>query len=276
MESGLADPQFFRYFLDPRHHAPGTPTEMVSFHFYAIPALGQEFESWQYSVFDQLGGLINRMAFIDAIRKELSPTTRINVGELGTGIPEDFFAAYGRKPVDTTGLTPEWYWNLAAAFYADAFIELNKKGADVISASQLVGYPPEMIPSIRLIDLDSGKPLPELQVLELLTRHLRSSRIRVPTVVVQEESGLTSHFEDDEVNIANIDIAAQAFRTDAGRRLLLVNKRNRSMTVVIESSRSIAEMEIVDESGSKTNARESKTPYTIDLQPFAVAMLSFN
>jgi len=72
MELARSDstPEFVEYFLDPRHHVPGTPINMASFHFYALPAIGQGLESWQYTVFDQLSGLIREMLYVDAIRKD--------------------------------------------------------------------------------------------------------------------------------------------------------------------------------------------------------------
>jgi hypothetical protein len=34
-------PAFFEHFLDPKNHAPGTPLDMISYHFYATPSADQ-------------------------------------------------------------------------------------------------------------------------------------------------------------------------------------------------------------------------------------------
>jgi hypothetical protein len=258
---GLASPtpEFVEYFLDPKHHATGTPINMASFHFYAVPSIGQSLESWQYTVFDQLSGLLGVLDYVDAVRKRLSPSTLINIGELGIYLPEDRFGAQGAQPVDTTNQTPSLYWNLAAAFQANAFIELSRRGADVITASQLIGYPPVMFPSLRMIDPRSGSPLPSLQVLRLLSQQLSTAHAPVHTTASSD------------------GIAAQAFRTDQGSRLLLVNKRARTMSVLVDGGKRVASFEKIDETGTaKAVSTQSGTTFAVDLQPFAVVLLVFN
>jgi hypothetical protein len=261
MDLAKATPQFVEYFLDPHHHAPGTPIDMASFHFDTAFALGQSIDSWQYSAFDLLSGVTDVTAFVDAIRKRLSPRTLINIGELAISIPEDGFGALGREPVDTTSQTPKLYWNLAAAFYAAAFIELSQHGADVVSDAQLVGYPPQMMPSIRAIDLKSGKPLPQLQVIRLLAEQLSSPRNLVQT------QARPDWYADD--------VAAQAFRTEKGRRMLLVDKRSRPVKVTIESDRRVTSVETVDASGdTKSTLTQNGPTYALLLKPFTVAVLT--
>jgi hypothetical protein len=269
MEIAYRDPHFVEYFLDPHNHAAGTPIDMASIHGFAVPSIGESIDSWQYTVFDQLSVLVKSMAYIDAIRKRLSPQTRISVGELGVGLPEDGFAVSGAKPVDTTKQTPTLWWNLAAAFHAVAFIELSKNGADVISTAHFIGYPPQMMPSIGVIDSDSGKPQAAFHVLKLLRKHLSVSRTWVQTS--------TTYAAGSARGIPTGDIAAQAFRTDQGRKLLLVNKRNRTVNVAIESVRPMSSSETIDESGVTQSAHiDNEAMSAVGLQPFAVSMIAFS
>jgi hypothetical protein len=256
-------PKFIEYFLDPHHHAPGTPIDMVSFHFVVGAALGQSFDSWQYTTFDQLSRLIAIMTYVDAARNRLAPRTLVNIGELFFVVPEDGFFSIGREPIDTAGLTPKSYWNLAAAAFAYAFIELAQQHADVLTASQLIGYPPQMIPSAGLIDLKSGAPRPELRVIEVLNRDLGTSRTAVHTEVGPGEQ------------ILRRDIAAQAFRTEKGGRLLMVNKRSRTINVLLESTKSMVSSETVDERGVTQQGPKNTQNTSVTLRPFAVALIAF-
>ena len=48
-------PRFFEYFLNPKNHAPGTPLDMISYHFYASPSPDLPPEVDQYTFFDPGG-----------------------------------------------------------------------------------------------------------------------------------------------------------------------------------------------------------------------------
>lgn len=271
MELANATPKFVEYFLDPGNHVPGTPIDMVSVHFVRPITFGQPFDTRQYTDFEQLAAMIGVMGYVDAIRKRLSPTTLVKVGELTMIEAEDWFGALNvfglsnRKPLETVDRIPKLHWNLAGAFYAAAFMGFEKTGVDIVAAAQLYGYGPQMLPSASLIDPRSGAPLPVIQVLRLLEEQLSSSRILVKTKVT-----------DPAVYISS-DIAAQAYRTAHGEKLLLVNKRARSIDVVIEGDKRIASVETVDSAGVKKSAlARSEKNHGITLRPFAVSMISFN
>jgi hypothetical protein len=261
-------PQSVEYFLNPHNHKLGTPIDMASVHWFSVPPIGQSTDALQYSMFDQLSAVIESMAYIDAIRKRLSPQTRISIGEIGILMSEDLFAVYGAKPFDTTNHTPKLWWNLAAAFYAVAFIELSQKGADIISTAHFIGYPPEMMPSVGIIDPESGKPHPQFHVLKLLREQLSLSRRWIPTSV-RTAKGLAKGLRSD-------DVAAQAFETDQGRGLLLVNKRSRTINVAVDGVFPIASIQTIDESGvTQSTQINSGAISEVRLRPFAVTMIGY-
>jgi hypothetical protein len=63
------NPGYFEYFLNHKNHRPGTPLDMISYHFYASPVAGQTIDSWQYTFFDQAAGFLNTVRYVEAIRK---------------------------------------------------------------------------------------------------------------------------------------------------------------------------------------------------------------
>src|SRR5208282_6052817 len=102
-------PEMFEYFLDHKNHRPGTPLDMISYHFYATPAASETPEHWQYTFFDQADGFLNTVRYVEQIRKRLSPETRTTLDEIGSILPGD---PAGRETI------PDLYWNASAALYA--------------------------------------------------------------------------------------------------------------------------------------------------------------
>jgi hypothetical protein len=71
------------------------------------------------------------------------------------------------------------------------------------------------------------------------------------------------------------DIAAQAFVTPAGKKLLLVNKRNRVIDVTLPSDIQTANLLTVDEASGEAAARAAKHDGAhLTLAPFAVVVAS--
>ena len=71
------------------------------------------------------------------------------------------------------------------------------------------------------------------------------------------------------------DIAAQAFVTPAGKKLLLINKRNRVIDVTLPDGAQNGNLLTVDEESGEAAARASKHDGThLTLAPFAVAVVS--
>lgn len=242
------EPRFFEYFLDHAHHKPGIPIDFISYHFYATPGPGQTIDNWQYTFFDQADEFLATVGYIEAIRKRLSPETKTDTDELGVILPTD------NTPNDDKIAIPDRYWNAAGALYAYLYAELARRGIDVIGESQLVGYPTQF-PSVTMMDWKDGKPNARYWVLKLIHDNFHSGDTLLAT---SSESS---------------DFAAQAFGTPTGRKILIINKRNRGIEVALPGGLQIRELSTVDEASGEGPARTS-TPAsgTLDLAPFAVVV----
>ena len=242
-------PQFFEYFLDHKNHRPGTPLDMISYHFYASPVAGETLDDWQYTFFDQEAGFLNTVRYIESIRKRLSPETRTDLDELGVILPTD------NTPGDKVA-PPAEYWNLAGALYADLFIELSRMQIDVIGESQLVGYPTQF-PSVSMMDWVTNQPNARYWALKLIKDNFHAGDKLV------------------ETSIGSHDLSAQAFITPAGHKLLLVNKRNKEVEIGLGAAGN-ATAQVVDvQSGEGPARTASVADGKIALEPFAVAVVSW-
>jgi hypothetical protein len=247
---GLAFPsQFpdqFEYFLNPRHHRPGTPLDMISYHFYATPTSGQTPDHWQYTFFDQAERFIDTVRYIEQIRKRLSPGTRTTLDEIGSILPGD--------PAGSESGIPDIYWNLSGALYAHVYLETMRLGIDIVGESQLVGYPSQF-PSVSMIDCSTGRPNARYWVLKLIHDHLGPGDKLVRTRLEGE------------------DVDSQAFVTAKGHALLLINKRNRKTTLRLKQPWKDSTLGVVDADNLRSAPFSGST---IELAPFAVAVLSGN
>lgn len=244
-----ADPRYFEYFLDPKNHKPGIPLDMISYHFYASPAAGQTLDSWQYTFFDQEGGFLNTVRYVEAIRKRLSPNTKTDLDELGVILPTD------NKPGDDVP-PPAAYWNLAGALYTDLFIQLSRMQIDVAGESQLVGYPTQF-PSVSMMDWRTNRPNARFWVLKLIKDSFHPGDKLV------------------ETKLNSRDLSAQAFTTSSGRKLLLANKRNREQVVAIPDGENAKALAVDPDSGNNPARAVALEHGTIHLEPFAVTVISW-
>jgi hypothetical protein len=244
-----SNPKYFEYFLDPRNHRPGTPLDIISYHFYATPTKDQTIDNWQYTFFDQAGGFLNTVRYVEAIRKRLSPATRTDLDELGVILPTD------NSPEDKIAPPPA-YWNLAGALYADLFIELARLQIDIVGESQLVGYPTQF-PSVSMMNWQTNQPNARFWVLRLIKDSFH------PGDKLVETGGASS------------DLAAQAFVTPSGRRLLLVNKRNRSVDVAIPGADTASALTVDLESSDGPARAVKPAAGKVTLAPFAVTVVSW-
>jgi hypothetical protein len=193
--------------------------------------------------------------YIDAIRQRLSPQTKTDTDELGVILASDEAEIAESKAHPDT--IPALYWNAAGALYAYLYSELAKQGIEVIGESQLVGYPSQF-PSVSMIDWKNGKPNARFWVLSLLKDNFHPGDQLVTTK-------LSSHS----------DIAAQAFVTPAGKKLLLINKRNRVIDVTLPADAQNVSLLTVDAESGEAAARSSKHDGGhLSLAPFAVSVLS--
>ena len=248
----LAEPgagaDYFEYFLNHRNHKAGIPLDMISYHFYATPTSSETIDNWQYTFFDQAAGFLNTVRYVEAIRKRLSPETRTTLDELGVILPGDNGPSAKQIPTD--------YWNLAGAMYAYLYVELTKLGIDVAGESQLVGYPSQF-PSVSMIDWKTGKPNARFWVLKLL----------------KDNFGPGDRLAHTSID-GNTSVEVQAFDTRAGHKLLLINKRNREVTLALPHELSGSEVDRVDPS-TEENAPQASSPAQnqITLAPFEVCVL---
>lgn len=260
MGMALSDPrrnlQMFEYFLDPKNHKPGIPLDFVSYHFYASPAVGQGIDEWQYSLFDQASAFANTVRAINQIRDRLSPSTKISINELGTSLPADLLEIEASKALPDH--IPHRYWNISAAVFAYLFIELSLQGVDVINESQLVGYPSQW-PSVSMMDYNNGKPNARYWALKIIEDNFHAGDALVESNRDLEPS---------------MDIAAQGFLTREGKKILLVNKRNREVVVELPAGFEHASLTTVDEDTGDGKPRLDKARGSeLKLAPFAVTVL---
>ena len=111
---------------------------------------------------------------------------------------------------------------------------------------------------LAMIDWKNSKPNARFWVLSLLKDNFHPGDQLVATA-------LSSHS----------DIAVQAFVTPAGKKLLLINKRNRVIDVKLPDGAQNANLLTVDEASGEGAARASKEegPH-LRLAPFAVAVVN--
>ncbi len=243
------DPKFFEHFLNPANHKPGIPLDMISYHFYAHPAPGQTLDSWQYTFFDQEEGFLSTVRYVESIRKRLSPQTKTDLDELGVILPTD------NKPGDEVP-PPAAYWNLAGALYADLFINLSRMQIDVLGESQLVGAPTQF-PSVSMMNWTSNQPNARFWVLKLIKDSFHPGDKLV------------------ETKLASSDLSAQAFITPTGRKLLLVNKRNREVEVKLFHTENAKALAVDPESADNAARSVELLNGVISLKPFAVTVVSW-
>ncbi len=250
-------PQWFEYFLNHAHHRPGIPLDYISYHFYASPSPGETINDWQYTFFYQADRFLTAVRFINQIRDRLSPETKTDTDELGVILPND-----NNQVADDSGYVrsiPSGYWNAAGALYAYLYVNLAKLGVDVVGESQLVGYPSQY-PSVSMIDWVNGQPNARYWVLKLIQENFH------PGDKIVETTGNGSD-----------GVTTQAFQTPTGRKLLLVNQRNRSIEVALPPGTAHAESSTVDETTDEGPPRISEvTGPTLRLAPFAVTVVRWD
>jgi hypothetical protein len=213
------------YFLDPRHHQPGIPRDVVSYHFYAKPTQNEPPEVQRYTFFNQADHFLAVVRWVESVRQRLSPQTQSDLDELGsqtgtdgTGMPPDYVA----PPI------PNSYWNLSGAMYAYIYGEVSKLGIEVAGESQMVGYPTQW-PSVSLVDWNTGQPNARFWVLKLLRTNFGPG-----DKLVETHLGTPSVYGLGSVT------------RDGKRKMLLVNKRDRTIVASLPGA-SGGQLEVVDQ-----------------------------
>jgi len=134
-------------------------------------------------------------------------------------------------------------------------------GIDVAGESQLVGYPTQF-PDVSMMNWENGKPNARYWVLKLIKDNFGPGDKLVST------------------SFNGSDIVCQAFITSKGKKLLLINQRNKEIQISLPMAATQIISHCVD-----TTTRENppvqtifdfktKSDYnTITLKPFAVAVI---
>ena len=253
------NPQYFEYFLNHKNHKPGVPLDFISYHFYAVPTIDETPEIEQFTYFAQADGFLKTVRYIESIRKRLSPETKTTIDELGVISADD--TAQG-EPGHVAKPIPNSYWNLAGAMYAYIFGELAQIGIDVAGESQLVGFPTQF-PSVSMVDWTDGKPNARFWVLKLLHDNFGPGDKQVE---IAEPAPNTP---------SNPYLYSLAFVTrDGKRRVLLVNKRDRSFAVQVGGATG-GQVDYVDQTtGFEPPANARLSGDTIRLGGFSVAVVT--
>ena len=201
-------PQYFQYFLDHKNHEPGIPINMISYHFYSMPAPGETLQTMQYTIFDQADEFLTAVHYIQSIRERLSPETGTDIDELGSMLP-DPTAPRLAHPI------PNWYWNLAGAFWAYTYGHLAQMGINIVGGAELIDYPGQFA-ATTLDNWKTGQPTARYWVVKLLRDNFEPGDKLVAT------------------DVKGPDVYAEGFITPQGKhKILLVNKRDRNFQVAI-------------------------------------------
>ncbi|EDQ87299.1 uncharacterized protein MONBRDRAFT_27352, partial [Monosiga brevicollis MX1] len=158
--------EWIQPFLNASNHAPDTPIDLVSFHFYASSANRTDPNAYQ-QFFSDADGFLQEVVQIAAARDQLNPMTALSCNEMGVILPND------NDP--TAAIPPQIYFVAAGAMYAYLVPHMTKLGVNVLGASQLAGSPPipewdipdPQYPSVTLVNWTSGQGNPRYWVLKM-------------------------------------------------------------------------------------------------------------
>jgi hypothetical protein len=253
LEAPRDNPHWFEYFLDPAHHKLGIPIDYISYHFYAIPTREQTIADWQYTYFDQADGFLAAVRYIEAIRKRLSPQTKTDLDELGVISSDDLGQG---SPGHVTAPIPPAYWNLAGSLYAYLYIQLSRLQIDIVGESQLVGYPTQF-PSVSMMNWVDNKPNARFWVLKLIKDSFHPSDQLV------------------ETSTGSDDLAAQAFITPSGRKLLVANKRDRAVEIALPDADKATALTVDVQTGGGPARSIKPATGQLRIEPFAVTVVSW-
>lgn len=240
----VGSPAYVEYFLNPKNHRPGVPLEGISYHHYSMPSWREQpMDAFQYTCFEKADAFLDKVRYIEAIRKRLAPQTFTTINEIGTILGSE------------TVPIPDDYWNLSGAMYAHMFLELTKIGIDVAGESQLVGYPTQF-PDVSMINWKNGNPNSRYWVLKLIIDNFGPGDQLVST--------------DD---IGNADIDCQAFNTKKGKRILLINRKNKDVPIVVAGGSGATARSVDTSTGESAPVPVQLTGGAITLKAFSVTVV---
>ena len=241
------DPAFFEHFLDPKNHAPGTPLDVISYHFYASPSPDQSRETQGFTAFEEAEHFLTGVRFIEPIRSS---------AVAGDGHDDQRGRHDRRPPPRPRRADPRVLLDTSRARSTRSSGRGSPKlGIDVVGESQLVGYPTQF-PSVTMLDWTTGRPNARYWTLKLLMDGFAPGDSLVRTSV---DSG---------------SVHARGFVTKGGgRKVLLVNKRDRDVTVAVPglARASVAYVDGTTLDGIGTREVQGEV---VELRPYAVAVVS--
>lgn len=245
-------PEAFEYFLNPANHVRGTPLDAISYHFYAVADPGESDSTQEYTFFARAGAFLDSVRYIESIRKRLSPTTETQINEVGCIAADDLAQGAEQK----NALPSPQYWNLCGAVFAYLYMGLAEQGIDLISASQLMGYPSQF-PSVSLLNWTSGAPNARYRVLQLLHDNFGPGDRAAKTTIKSK------------------DILATGYLCrDGSKKLLLINKHSRTIAIHLPNSAGASEEFVDAESSSNPPLRRRIEDQQISLGPLAVSVVT--
>ena len=151
---------------------------------------------------------------------------------------------------------PNSFWNLCGSMYAYLYVELAKRGVEVVGESQLVGYPTQF-PSVSLVDWDTGQPNARFWVLKLL----------------HDNFGPGDKLVETGSNVPYVYV--QGFVTPQGKhKILLLNKRNRPFDVTLPGADGAAVERVDQTTAFQPPASSTLTGNVITLGGFSVTAVT--
>jgi hypothetical protein len=250
----MREPASFEYFLNPVHHAAGTPLDAISYHFYADAEPGESYDTQQFNFFARAAAFVDAVRFIENIRKHLSPKTETHVNETGCIAADDLSHGEARTALPLN----QQYWSMCGAVFAYLYANLAEQGIDVLGASQLLGYPGQF-PSVSLLDWTTGAPNARYRVLQLLHQNLGPGDRIAQT-----------KFKSQSV------YAAAYVSSNHSRKILLINERDEP--AMVQCSNFPGAMENVTDltTGNAPPTRLLVTSNRVSLAPFGVTIITIH
>jgi Glycosyl hydrolases family 39 len=251
-------PEYLTYFLNPANHKPGIPIDMLSYHFYTSSSSDETPPIMQRTIYRDADKFLDVVEYIEAIRKKVLPNVRTDITELGSIVAPP-------KEVPLSKPFPSSYWGLSGAVWAYMYGNLAAKGIDVVTAAELIDYPGQYA-STTLVNWETGQPNARYWVVKLLHDNFGPG-----DHIIQQ----TPAAEEVQPNPA-IQIYAQGFITPHDqRRVLLVNKRDRTIKVVVAGATG-GEIQLVDQSTTAAPGVQKILRDTLQLPPSAVAVVTLH
>ncbi len=251
----VAHAGFVAYFLNPAHHQPGIPIDMLSYHLFLIPDADEPASVMPYTFFREADAYLLSANYIETLRRQFAPGGKTDVDDVATMLP-DPLAPKLAHPI------PASYWSVSGGVFAYLYGKLALLGVNAVGASELIDSP-GIVAASTLVNWDTGRPNARYWVLQLLRENFgpgdRLVRPQPYTVLQPDPSP---------------QVYVQGFVTPQGaRRILLVNKREAAAELLIAGA-SGGTVQLVDESTAASPLPRRLAVDLLRLPPLAVAVVT--